>query len=105
MGDDLVLKQSASSPYKGSDELSRENKGAYFNLISELVQTREFDNDVDKMIMGWHAEGKKIKDICKYLEWLGDSRARTTVRFTIRKYEMQWKIRIYTDKQLNKKTG
>lgn len=103
IGDDLVLKQTATAVYKDAHEVARKGKDAYFYIMAQHMHEENFKDDIDRYIMLWHVEGKKIKDICKYLEWLGTDRCRNTICFTIRKYEMKWGIRKYTPKQLNKK--
>ncbi len=102
---EMVLKQSASHPYKGKDELTREIKEHYYQMLAQQVEDADFASDVDRLILSLYADGKKIKIICEELEKRGDRRCRGTIRFTIRKYEMEWGIRKYTARQLNRKTG
>ena len=98
----LVLKQSAAHPYRGADELSRESKAQYYCFMADKVQREQFDSIVDWVIIFAHAHGKKIKHICKKLEILGIARARDTVRYRIRIYEMKWGLRSYTPRQLHR---
>lgn len=105
IGDELELKQTAYHHYRGADELTRQSKEAYYEVLSAHVHVAAFETDVDALILSWYADGKKIKAIYIELERLGKRRCRGTIRFTIRKYEVIWGIRKYTPKQLNKKTA
>lgn len=100
---ELVLKQNAAHPYRGVDALQITTKEAYYRLLGNKIHSEEFSNDIDKLILTMFAEGKKIKVICQALFERGTERGRATVRYTIRKYEMQWGLREYSPLQLNKK--
>lgn len=105
VGGDLLLKQLAAHPYRGQDELVITSKETYYRLLGQkLEETQDsFRNDVDRLILSSFAMGTKIQRIIEILEREGKTRCRNTIRFTIRKYEMQWGLRSYTPKQLNKK--
>lgn len=103
VGGEVVLKQNSSNAYRGADPDLIELKEKYFNLLTEKVQDAEFRSEVDRLIMTWHAEGMLIKYICEELDDMGMWRARDTVRYTIRKYEMAWGIKAWTPRQLHKK--
>lgn len=103
IGGDLVLKQRSDHPYKGIDQFSREMKEMYFAILAQKVHEAEFRNEVDCLIMTWHAEGANIKSILQELTRLGKTRGRDTIRWTIRKYEMAWGLKTYTPSQLHKK--
>ncbi len=102
---ELVLRQIAAHPYRGTEPLERETKERYFRFLAQQVQEAEFKSEVDRIILIKHAEGEKIKRICEELNKQGQARCRGTIRFTIRKYEMRWGLRQYTAKQLNKKVS
>lgn len=106
-GNELQLRQSAMHPYCKAgvvlDELDRYCVESYFIMLSQFANNSSFDDKVDELILGWYADGRKIKAICEELQKRGDYRCRVTVRMTIRKYEMLWGIKKYTPKQLNKK--
>ncbi len=102
---ELILKETAAHNYRGLDELRRTNKEAYFHFISQHVEETAFSSAIDHLILLWHAEGKKIVQICRDLDFLGKGRCRRTVRSRIRIYEMRWGIREYTPQQLNRYAG
>lgn len=113
VGDDMRLRE--FNPMRSRDpkhadnknkrKLAREMKELYYRLIYHHVQEAIFPTFVDELIMTWHADGRRIKDICAELEKFGEKRCRVTVRITIRRYEMAWGMREYTPKQLNRKVG
>lgn len=103
VGDELVLRQCAAHMYKDTDELSRQHKADYYNILSQQVHHATFSNNVDQLILSLYADGKKIKAICDELEKIGERRCRGTIRYTIRKYEMSWGMKEYTPQQLNRK--
>lgn len=105
IGDDLVLKQTASSAYGSLDEITRESKEAYYTFVAQKVQETEFKSPVDRTILAGVASGRKIRDIVEDLHNQGTPRCRFTVRIKIRTYEMKWGLRQYTPKQLNRKVS
>lgn len=100
IGDDLVLRQSASHVYRDDDPL-RHSKEEYYCIVAQKVQETQFPNDIDRFILTRHAEGKKQIHICRELEQIGVRRHKVTIKFKIRIYEMQWGLRTYTPRQLN----
>lgn len=100
---EMLLKQSATHPYRGLDCLSIGYKEDYFRFMSQRAQDNEFQSEVDRTIVTMFAEGSKIKSIVQTLHSEGKPRCRGTVRFTIRKYEMEWGLKDYSPKQLNKR--
>jgi hypothetical protein len=102
IGGEHVLKQTAEHPYRGTDDLTRQTKAAYYRLLAQQSHDTEFANEAHKLILTMYAEGSKIRDICAALEAQGMCRCRGSIRFIIRKYEMQWGLRQYSLKQLNK---
>jgi hypothetical protein len=103
VGNNSELIQFSVNAYKSMDAVRRENKATYFSLLSQNLHYAEFASEVDELILTWFADGKKIKLICEELERRGERRCRGTIRYTIRKYEMKWGMRVYTPKQLNQK--
>lgn len=101
IGEEFVLKQTASHPYRGLNEVERSSKEDYFRLLAQYAQHEPFKRTLDKYILGMRSQGWQIVSICKFLEVAGMARERKTVRYIIRKYEMKWGIREYTPKQLN----
>lgn len=96
-----LLRQGADHPYRYSEPTARVCKEAYFRILSEYVRQAPFRNKTDRIILVLRAEGAKIQQICDTLAFLGRGRYRGTIRYTIRKYEMQWGIRRYSPKELN----
>ncbi len=103
IGGEYVLKQIAAHPYRDMDHLTIWAKESYYRLMCLQVQKGEFATEVDRLVLTMFAEGRRIKHIVEALHNLGTPRARNSVRFIIRKYEMRWGLREYTAKQLNKK--
>ena len=94
------LKQRASNVYRQADEITREAKIHYFELLVAHVELNKFDNEIDKLVMTLKSQGKKIKEICEQLEKKGKKRYRRTVRLIIRRYETKWKIKLWPKEKL-----
>lgn len=105
IGSELMLRQSATHPYRHTDELGIETKEAYYNFLSQQASEFQFHNDIDRVILTMFAEGAKIKRISEALEKRGQPRCRWTIRYRIRAYEMKWGLREYTPRQLGKKVS
>lgn len=101
----LFLKEIAPHSFWYMDEFECEMRGEYYRAISKIAfdENTLYKNDVDRMILQMHAEGIKISAIMNALKMKGESKHRLSIRYIIRRYEMAWKIRHYTPKQLNKK--
>ena len=97
---ELVLQQRASNVYRGSPQIQRESKEAYFRLLGQLVHKAKFDRKIDKTVLMAYAAGDRITVIVRDLKKEGTPRNRTAVRFIIRKYKMRWGLEEYTNKQL-----
>ena len=99
------IKRDLSCFFRDKSQLEVATKQEYYQLINQWVydETTQFRNDFDKHVMRLHAEGARIKDIVEHLHALGGNHGRQVVRLIIRRYEMKWKIRYYTRKQLNLK--
>ncbi len=103
-GDDLVLVPSGTElRYRRTNAHYRRLKEEYYRCIAQEAQDEEnvFRNEVDKYILIRHSEGAKIKTIVKELEESGNGRNRDSVRFIIRRYEMEWGLGNYDHKQLH----
>ncbi len=104
IGDEMELKQHAAYPLRHlKSDLDRQSKEEYFNLLSQNIQDTEFVNEVDETVLVLYSDGKKIKEICAYLNEIGEQRCRAAIRFIIRRYEMKWGMKTYTPRQLNRK--
>jgi len=103
VGGQRVLRQFSSNAYRQADELARQSKEHYFELIAEKVSLGDFNTKNDEKIMRWVSEGHKIHEIVKMLNTTGFYIDRKTVRYTIRRYETRWKIKHWQPKQMNLK--
>lgn len=99
---ELVLKQNAQHPLKGADPIEIEQKSTYYRVIGARAHDHPFRKETDRIIMLMFAEGAKIKTIVEALTQAGARRCRESIRYTIRKYEMQWGLRQYTPRELNR---
>jgi len=118
IGDDRVLSQNSTNVYRQASELARNSKKIYYDLLNECINKKNLRSKIDQLIMPWHpdapvrleqmiivwhAEGFKKKEICEQLREIGESRHRQTVMFIIRKYEHKWKIKKWTKEKLDPK--
>lgn len=104
---ELVLKQDAPHSFWYMDSFEIKMREEYHWAISYKIndETTTFKNKIDKLILQMHAAGSKIKDIVSSLISNGEKRNRASVRYIIRRYEMEWNIKRYSPKQLNKKSS
>jgi hypothetical protein len=103
IGGDMVLRQNAEHPYRGSDLLLIASKEAYFKLLRDWVQTGDFDSETDRIIMSMVSDGTKQRIIMAELNDMGikrpptfksdQRRCRESIRLTVRKYEIRWGMR------------
>jgi hypothetical protein len=101
IGSELMLKQQAKWRMNEGNYITRCKKLEYFLVLGQHLLHAVYRNEIDKLIMTWHADGKTIKFMCEELKLRGSPRCRHSIRFIIRKYEMIWGMRVYTPKQLN----
>jgi hypothetical protein len=101
---ELVLKQVAEHSGWYKDDFTREMHREYFQTITfhAYDEATVYRNETDKIIMQMHADGAKITEIMRALNAITKSPCRRSIRVIIRRYEMDWNIRQYTPKQLNK---
>lgn len=99
------IKSDLSHLYRDKTQLEIVTKQEYYTLLNHWVydENTQFRNEFDKHIMRLYAEGARIKSIIEHLNSLGKDCGRQAIRLIIRRYEMKWKIRYYTRKQLNLK--
>ena len=109
IGNDRVLMQFSSNAYRQADSITRENKIAYFESLSEKVNDGIFNNEVDRFIMTRYSEGAKQIQIIEELSHRGHSIHKNTVRYIVRRYETAWGIRAWSNEQMklkkNPRTG
>lgn len=72
----------------------------YYYQLGQCIAHYDFQNYQDREILVLHAEGKKIVEIVRELKEAGITLHRKTVGFIIRRYEHQWKIRLWNPKQM-----
>ena len=61
----------------------------------------EFEDEADRLIMEWTAEGREIKEISIELKKLGMRKSyRNTIRFVRRRYEDKWGIREWKPEEM-----
>lgn len=105
-GEELKLKQGLrdriSKVTKTKAYVTRIMTEEYYTLLILKIRETEFQNVIHELILTWYSDGERIKTICQRLFELGMPRDRQSVRFIIRRYEMAWGIRDYTDKELHK---
>jgi len=89
----LVLRQGATNCYRQANEVARENKLRYYELLGANFHREEFTDDVEAFVMEQRAHGIKIQRICLELKAMGERCHRETVRGIIRKYELKWGIK------------
>jgi len=102
-GAQMELRQFANHSFMAN--LTREemqDRETYFNKIVDYINATKFRNEVERLILQWHADGKRLIDIQADLIAAGYYRCKNAVRFTIRRYEMRWGLRAYSPSQLNK---
>lgn len=100
---EMQLKWDAQRAYMRMKPLCREMREAYFRLLAQKVQENGFRSEIDRLILMRYAEGAKIKLIIEELKAIGKTRCRNSVTFIIRRYEMEWGLKEYTPKQLNRR--
>ena len=102
-GDELILVGRAADCYKFTTNLTRPIKEEYYRWISQEANDEEtvYRNEADKHILTRYSEGAKVKVIVKELKMMGMPRHRHSIRFIIRRYEMEWGLREYNDRMLN----
>lgn len=104
---ELYLRQMAHHSFWDTTHFEFKMGREYFRIVYEKAHDEGtfYKNEVDKMILQMHSNGAKIVEIMKSLDLLGDTRNRASVRFIIRRYLTEWKIRQFSPKQLNKKSS
>lgn len=102
-GDELILIKSSSQCYGCVDEHTRMAKEEYYVAMAKIALDDHtvYRNHIDRYILQRHVEGARIKVIVEELEAMGSPRHRHSIRFIIRRYEMAWGFRHYTNPQLN----
>lgn len=102
---DERLNEPVETLFRNTDEFLMPLQEEYYRLLSQAVNDENtvFKNEADRYILTKYSEGMQIKDIVEDLSKLGMPRKRLAIRYIIRRYEMKWKIKTYSKKQLNQK--
>jgi hypothetical protein len=100
---EFELTQRSSNAYRQASFIVRESKVDYYRLIGHYTHNEKFDDPVDEIVMKMVAEGAKIKAVSEELKRQGFKCHRQTIRYIIRRYENQWGIRRWNQKQLTSK--
>jgi hypothetical protein len=75
----------------------------YLNITQKVNDPKtKFKRDLDRIIMTMHSDGFNKCEIVKFLAAFGYTRHRKSVTYLIRRYEDEWGLKKYTQKQLNK---
>lgn len=100
---DVIFNEEEDDHY--SNDIEAKSHELYYQRLSESINDPAvvFKNEAHWYIMTRHTEGAMIEEIVRELVALGMKRTRLSIRYIIRRYEMKWKIRFYTRKQLNLK--
>lgn len=103
IGDDMQLKLSHRNRrrYYRNQDVSE----LYFCIVSTMLHTTNFRNDVDRHVIEGHCQGKKAETICQELRERGTPRFRHAIRFIVRRYELRWGLRNWTPQQLGRKVS
>lgn len=104
IGDDMRLKHSADHALVDVCSVVYESRQDYFKLLAQYAADEDFRSEVDEYIMVCYAGGTKIKDILQGLANSGEIRCRETIRFTVRRYEAKWGLKVWSRKELNIKS-
>jgi hypothetical protein len=106
-GSELVLKQTAHHPLrwtaKGDNPTAREAKQRYYELLEHRVNGHTFIKPVHEQIMTLLSKGFTQKEICAVLRATGAKPSyRGLVKFIIRRYEDEWGLKKWTQKEMGK---
>lgn len=82
-----------------------EAKTNYYLRLTHKVNDpdTEFKSDLDRIILSLHSEGFSKVQIVQFLEAFGYKRKRKAIIYLIRRYEHEWGLKTYSQKQLNRK--
>lgn len=104
-GEHEVIKQRAANAYANQHDVRVSAKQEYFSILRRNVEEHDFERAIDKVIMCMIADGKKIPEIQTALQIMGEYRCRNAITLIIRRHEIRWGMKTYTDKQMNKYGG
>ena len=103
--EDLRANRKIKGSFHGRTAVQRKCKEEYFLRMSQIFAHPEtvFRNDLEKFVLKRYLEGALIRHIVDELLCLGTPKERKTIRIMIRRYEMDWNVRYYNDRELNRK--
>lgn len=101
----LVLKETIRDRLKHISFLKMKVQEEYYHLMTYKVldESTKFKSETDKYILTRYIDGVHINQIIEELMAKGLSKNRDTIRFMIRRYELEWGINHYDNKELHRK--
>lgn len=76
----------------------------YLNLTQKVHDPKiKFKREIDRIVMTMHSDGFNRSEIVKFLAAFGYKRRRKSIVYLIRRYEDEWGLKRYSQKQLNKR--
>lgn len=83
-----------------------EAKAEYFRTLTHKVNDPDtvYKSDMDRIILYLYSEGETTAKIVECLAAFGYVRKRKSIVYLIRRYEFEWGLRRYSDRQLNRRT-
>jgi len=82
-----------------------EAKITYYLNITHKVHdpNTKFKKELDRIIMTMHSDGFNKSEIIRFIAAFGYVRHRKSIIYLIRRYENEWGLKKYNQKQLNRK--
>lgn len=85
---DRSLKQRATNSYRQADPLERETRLEYYLFLGHLAHNTIFPNELEKLVMVRHSEGKTYGEIGREI-----GRHRHSVEFIIKRWQTKWGVK------------
>lgn len=85
---DRALKQRATNCYRQAHPLERETRLEYFLFLGHLAHNTVFPNDLERLIMVRHSEGKTYGEIGREI-----GRHRHSVEFIVKRWQTKWGVK------------
>lgn len=83
-----VLKRRANNCFSKADDFKRETTLEYFLFLGHLAHNTLFPNELEKLVMIRHSEGKTYKEISVEV-----GRHRHSVEFIIKRWQTKWGVK------------
>lgn len=93
---ELVFKQRQDGLLRNHTLDSMRNQEEYYRFIGHMVNDHEtkYKSEIDRFILVRHSEGAYHQTIVEELRVKGTPRHRETIRTTIRRYLLVWRIKV-----------